>query len=137
MRRGYNRNAQYLGLFLIIILVLTMLFLLISGFLKTRDYVPVQAVLYEVDVEHGEDTDSQTTRHQYAYFRFEYEGIEWTAKRSALFFPKKDIGKTMTVRCDPKNPEILENTADRFLEIAILMIGLLSLVIVWRSIRES
>ena len=137
MRNSYNRNAQICGLFLDVFLIFIMAWLLISGYVQTRDYVSVTATIQDISIEHGVDTSSNTTRHLYAYYKYTYNDVDYTSRRSMLIPIGNKIGDTVVIRCNPDKPEILENTADRALEICILFISILGFVIIRKSMRNS
>ena len=135
--RQYNRNAQICGLCLDVLLVIAMIGLLLCGYVKTKNYVPVDATLLDICTEYGVDTSSETTRHSYGYYEYTYDGIRYVGKRSEIPLFTGKIGKTVVVRRDPNVPEILEDVMERRLETIILIISALGTFVIGRSILSS
>lgn len=133
MGRDYDRGAQYLGLILLVGLILTMVCLLVTDLVKTKDYVSVDAALERVSTEYGKGTKSNMMQFKYANYSFEYQGKEWQASRPTFFLDNDDVGKIKTIRFNPNDPTILENTAFRFAEIVLLIFSIFSVVAVRRS----
>lgn len=134
MNRMYDRKMQYLGLVLLTVICLAISILLVKDFVKTKDYVPVSAILEEVSTTYGNGSKSNMMQYKHAKFRFEYDGKQWETSRPTFFMSQKDTGKVMTIKCNPDNPLELENTAYRGAELAILAVCIISFFAIKKSV---
>lgn len=131
-----KKRAQIIGKIMLIGLTLTMLFLLVNGYVITKDYEKVSATMIRVETEYITTSSSETNWHQYEVYQFDYKGKQWEATRPALFNSKKYIGKKRIIKIDPQNPTILEDTSNRTIEIIVLLLCLFSLYIVRKNKKK-
>ena len=133
-----KKRAQIIGKIMLIVLTLTMLFLLVNGYVITKDYEKVSATMIRVETEYNITTSSSETNwHQYEVYQFDYKGKQWEATRPALFNSKLYIGKKRIIKIDPQNPTILEDTSNRTIEIIVLLLlCLFSLYIVRKNEKK-
>lgn len=131
------RNARIVGCTLLIGLVIAMAYLLVKDYSTTKRYVEAPAILSQVITKQTTRSDSTTNFHQYAVYRFEYNGTEIEASRPALLFARRNLGKLKMIKCDPGNPYILEDTATRFIEVCLLGICAFSLFVIMKDVFRS
>lgn len=133
MGNRYDRKLQYVGIVLSILLIICMIGLLATDYMKVQDYVEVKATYQGITVKAGIGKRTRMAQIKTQNYTFEYDGRLWEASRPTLFGNNEDIGKEVLIRCNPLNPEELENISYRRVEIFIILASVLSIVAVKRS----
>lgn len=133
MAGRYDRKTQYFGLVMIVILFILMVFLLVSDLIKTSNYVSVDAVLTNVSESYGNSSRTKMMRYKEAHYTFEYEGKTYHASRPTFFEKDSAAGKELVIKCNPDNPEEIENIAFRGAEMALSVVLVLGFLAVKRS----
>ena len=107
---------------------------------KWKDYVPVEAAVQAIDTSEG-TLNHPNDRYTEVTYTFRLNGQEYRAARNERFQSQSRVGEVRRIRCNPENPEMLEDVWSRSGIIIILCGGtgflVLLLVGLWQEEKSS
>ena len=89
-----------------------LLFVLLSGatvsnYIKTKEYIKLDAVIVYVGTEYVHESDST---YSYVEYKYEYEGNIYTNKQRVFFKFNKKVGDVQQIRINPNNPSEVKDS---------------------------
>ena len=100
---------------------------------KTADYISVDAKLIETRKCYGTSFTNDMSLYQKHIFSFTVNGQEYIAERESFRFSPWKEGSIHSIRCNPNNPEELEDTKKKYTTIAVLVILLIAFTTLVKS----
>ena len=109
-------NSLELKIFLILYIISFILFVVFCGFkitifIKTKDYVKIEAKISEVGYHQHYESDSYS---DYIKFEYKYDNNNYTNEQRVAFRGNKKVGNKTTIYVNPSNPvEVRDNYLTR------------------------
>jgi len=79
----------------------------ISDYVKTKDYIKLDAVIVYVGIEYVHESDSN---YSYVEYKYEYEGQTYTNKQRIFFKFNKKTGDIEQIHINPNNPNEVKDS---------------------------
>ena len=87
-----------------------------------HDYVPVDAVISSVSRSNNPNKPHSSNYHNYVKYSYTYKEQNYTADRIEFLRLDKAPGKHVQIKCDPQNPNQIQNIYSMTISIVFLVI---------------
>ena len=94
----------------------------ICSAIKYHDYVPVDAVISSVSRSNNPNKPHSSNYHNYVKYSYTYKEQNYTADRIEFLRLGKAPGKHVQIKCDPQNPNQIQNIYSMTICIVFLVI---------------
>ena len=94
----------------------------ICSAIKYHDYVPVDAVISSVNRSNNPNKPHSSNYHNYVKYSYTYKEQNYTADRIEFLRLGKAPGKHVQIKCDPQNPNQIQNIYSMTICIVFLVI---------------
>ncbi len=94
----------------------------ICSAIKYHDYVPVDAVISSVSRSNNPNKPHSSNYHNYVKYSYTYKEQTYTADRIEFLRLGKAPGKHVQIKCDPQNPNQIQNIYSMTICIVFLVI---------------
>ena len=94
----------------------------ICSAIKYHDYVPVDAVISSVSRSNNPNKPHSSNYHNYVKYSYTYKEQNYTADRIEFLRLDKAPGKHVQIKCDPQNPNQIQNIYSMTISIVFLVI---------------
>jgi len=126
-----------MALFLAVGIACSLIAFLVYHYYSTRSYVTVQAEIIDIQKYYGESNDNNMVLYKKEILRYSYQGNTYTSSRETFRLTLHRIGDIYNVRCDPNNPEKIENQTKVIQSVLVCLMCILFSTIVIIDVRKN
>lgn len=96
---------------------------------KYSSYVKVSATIVDVKLKYDNLEHDNQNRNRYIEYKYTFEGKKYLAERLVFFGSRRNIGKEVTIKVNPKKPQEIANYT--FIKSFVVMDVFLAILSFW------